>query len=78
MSEHLDVAKFEASHPNIDLISTIGSGEWRIELYLNRDNKRYYAKGPFARWDGICYVLLDKVLTDEDASKWVQQMNAQM
>lgn len=76
MNEHLDVKIFESNNTNIQLISTIGSGEWKVELYLNKDDDRYYAKGPFARWDSICYVLLEKITTAQEAEEWIEKMKS--
>ena len=78
MSKHLDVTDFESTHPNLDLLKTLGTGDWKIELYYDRDSNEYFSKGPFARWDAICYVKLEKVKSKEDAEQWVKQMRANM
>lgn len=78
MSKHLDVTEFESNHPNIDLLETLGTGDWRIELYLDKDSNEYFSKGPFGRWDAICYVKLDKVKSKEGAKNWVEEMKANM
>ena len=78
MSKHIDVDQFEAQHPNIQLIESLGEGEWKIELYLDQDTVNYYAKGPFARWDAICYVYLSKLKSSEDVPGWLEQMKKNM
>jgi hypothetical protein len=74
MTDHLDVAEFESSHQSLKLIRTIGNGPWKIELYLDTISDHYYAKGPFARWDAVCYVFLDKVRSQEDVDLWITQL----
>lgn len=74
MTDHFDVEHFESSHKSLKLIWTIGNGSWKIELYLDAITGHYYAKGPFVRWDAVCYVFLDKVRSQEDVDLWITQM----
>ena len=74
MTDHIDVTQFESTHMNVTLVKTIGSGPGKIELFEDGDTGDYFAKGPFARWDAICYVHLEKVKSKEDVAVWIKQM----
>ena len=47
MSKRLDVAEFKSIHLKIDLMETLGTGDWRIELYHDKDSNENFSKGPF-------------------------------
>ena len=69
-----DVQSFESKHRNLILVTTIGEGPWKIELFLNPDDGFHYAKGPFSRWDSICYVKLS--FQDQNhRDAWIKKMS---
>lgn len=73
MMDTIDAKSFEAANKKIQLIQTVGDGPWQIEVYYNSDDGYHYAKGPFARWDAICYVKLP--FTDkEKIDDWIKKM----
>ena len=78
MTDYLDVTSFESTHKNLKLIKTIGDGPWKVELYSDGSTGNFYAKGPFARWDSITYVFLEKVKSKEDVDNWIKQMEDNM
>jgi hypothetical protein len=60
----IDAEKFEKDNKNLELIHSDEVGSWAVSLYYNKDDGHYYMKGPFARWDAICYI--DKGLMTND------------
>jgi hypothetical protein len=73
---YLDVTKFESENINLELIEKWGEGESEISVFVNKDDGHYYCKGPFARYESICYIDLHSISSPEALQDWIQQMKS--
>ncbi len=56
MNKALNFKKIETKILNQREIYFSGFGDsWDVQIYFNGEDGHYYLKGPFGRWDGICY-----------------------
>ena len=69
----IDAKAFEARSKNIRMIRSFGEKPWQIEIYFNEDDGSHYAKGPFGRWDAVCYIKLPSN-DQKDIEEWIGKM----
>lgn len=74
-TKYIDKVEFESLNKNLKLIFSEGNKNWDIQLFLNEDNGKYFTKGPYGRWDSICYVELG-LKTDEEIQEWIKNIKS--
>ena len=73
-TKYLDRHEFESLNTKLTLVFSEGDQEWDIQLFFNEEDGKYYAKGPYGRWDAVCYVELG-VKTDKEISEWISSIS---
>ncbi len=51
--------------PNAIHLKTTADGDWTIDLFYDPDKKIFLARGPFGRWEGVGFELLDIQSADQ-------------
>ena len=72
-THYLDKAVFESTDRKLKVIYSEGENDWDIQLFLSQESGKYYAKGPFGRWDTVCYVELGEK-TQEEINEWIENI----
>ena len=71
MKKEITFEEFEKNILNQSEIYFSGFGDsWDVAIYYNQRDGHYYLKGPFGRWDQICYYDLGP-LTKSELQVWI-------
>jgi hypothetical protein len=72
-TKYLDKVEFEFLNKKLNLVFSEGDKDWDIQLFFNEEDGKYYTRGPYGRWDSVCYVELG-IKTDEEVKEWIKNI----
>lgn len=77
VGQQFDVKDFEKKFPNLRLIAKFAQGSTEISLHHLGELNVYLEKGPYARWDAVCYEVCE-VKDHQGEQDWIENLTKTM